>query len=55
MKKFTMTGMVIGSLVGGYIPSIWGDGSFSMSSLLFAVIGGVIGIWAGYKIGQNFV
>ncbi len=55
MKKFTMTGMVIGSFVGSYIPSIWGDSSFSMTSMLFAFVGGIIGIWAGYKIGQNFV
>jgi len=55
MKKFTMTGMVIGSLVGSYIPSIWGDSSFSMTSLLFAVIGGSVGIWSGYEIGQKFV
>jgi len=55
MKKFTMTGMIIGSFIGSYIPALWGDGSFSMSSMLLGVIGGVAGIWAGYKIGQNFV
>jgi len=55
MKKFTMTGMIIGSLVGSYIPSIWGDGALSMSSILFAAIGGLVGIWAGYRIWQNFV
>jgi hypothetical protein len=49
-KKIIMVGMVVGSFAGSYIPLIWGDSAFSMSSLLFGALGGFIGIWAGYKV-----
>jgi uncharacterized membrane protein YeaQ/YmgE (transglycosylase-associated protein family) len=52
-KKFIMLGMVVGSFVGSYIPLIWGDSAFSMSSILFGVVGGIIGIWAGFKIAER--
>ncbi len=50
MKKFVMTGMILGSLAGGYVPLIWGGSAFSMSSILLAAGGGFAGIWVGYKL-----
>jgi len=44
--------MFIGSTFGSYIPSLWGAGIFSFSSLLFATLGGFAGIWVGFRIGQ---
>ena len=38
--------------VGGYVPMLWGASSFSLSSLLFGVIGAVAGIWAGVRIAE---
>ncbi len=49
-KKFITLGMVIGSFAGSYIPSIWGAGMFSISSLVFGTLGGILGIWVGYKV-----
>jgi hypothetical protein len=47
-KKLIMLGMVAGSIAGGYLPSLFGfDGL--MISLLGSYIGGIIGIWIGYK------
>jgi gas vesicle protein len=47
-KKMIMLGMVIGSIVGGYLPALFGfDGL--MVSLFGSLIGGIIGIWMGYK------
>jgi hypothetical protein len=54
MKKTVMTGMVIGSFAGSYIPLMWGDSMLSMSPLFFGALGGFIGIWAGYQIGKNW-
>lgn len=54
-KKRIMTAMVIGSLIGGYIPSLWDDSMlsmFSLSSVIFGAIGGFLGIWIGYKLGE---
>jgi hypothetical protein len=48
-KKLIMLGMVAGSIVGGYLPALFGfDGM--MVSLLGGSIGGIIGIWIGYKL-----
>ncbi len=44
--------MIIGSAVGGFIPALWGEGFFSFSSIILSAVGGVLGIWAGYKISR---
>jgi hypothetical protein len=47
-KKMIMLGMVVGSIAGGYLPALLGlDGL--MVSLSGSSIGGIIGIWLGYK------
>jgi hypothetical protein len=47
-KKLIMLGMVAGSIAGGYLPTLLGlDGL--MVSLLGSSVGGIIGIWIGYK------
>ena len=47
-KKLIMLGMVVGSIAGGYLPALFGlDGL--MVALLGSFIGGIIGIWIGYK------
>jgi hypothetical protein len=38
--------------VGGYVPVLWGASSFSVSSVLFGVVGAVVGIWAGVRIAE---
>lgn len=43
--------MFIGSSVGSSIPSFWGDGYLSLSSVLLGGVGALIGIWIGYRIG----
>jgi len=45
--------MTIGSIIGGYIPTLWGAGLISYSSVLFSGIGAIAGIWIGYKL-SNF-
>ena len=42
--------MFIGSTIGGFIPMIWGDMSMGMSAVIFGAIGGIGGIYVGYKI-----
>ncbi len=47
-KKMIMLGMAICSIAGGYLPALFGyDGL--MASLLGSFIGGIIGIWIGYR------
>lgn len=49
-KGPTYTGAFIGGLIGSFIPSLWGAGQFSMSSLVFFMIGGFFGIWIAYRL-----
>jgi len=42
--------VTLGSVVGGFIPSLWGDSMFSYASIFSSTIGGVVGIWAGMRI-----
>jgi hypothetical protein len=45
-------GMFAGSTIGSYIPLLWGGSFFSLSSILFSVIGGILGIVIGYRISK---
>lgn len=51
-KKLIWGGMFIGSAIGGYFPLLWGDSVFSFSSVILTAIGGFLGIWVGFKLGQ---
>lgn len=42
--------MAIGSAIGGYIPTLWGAGFLSISSVLLTALGGMLGIWLGFKL-----
>jgi uncharacterized membrane protein YeaQ/YmgE (transglycosylase-associated protein family) len=49
-KKMILLGMVVGSIVGGYLPSLFGIDDLSLISILGSVIGGMLGIWIAYKL-----
>ncbi len=51
-KKIIYIGMVIGSVVGGYLPTIFGIGAFSITSVFCGGLGGIIGIWLAWKISR---
>jgi uncharacterized membrane protein YeaQ/YmgE (transglycosylase-associated protein family) len=51
-KVMIMIGMVVGSTLGSWLPSLWGASWLSMTSLLLGTVGGFAGIWAGYKISR---
>ncbi len=49
-KPLIYLGLFIGSTIGSFIPSLWGAGYLSMSSILLSMFGGMIGMWLGYKL-----
>jgi hypothetical protein len=51
-KKLIWIGLIVGSTAGGYVPTLFGVGLFSLWSVVGSTVGGVAGIVAGYKLGQ---
>jgi hypothetical protein len=49
-KGVVMLGMFIGSTAGSYIPILFGASFLSMASLIGSAIGGILGIYIGYKL-----
>lgn len=43
-------GAIVGSVIGGYLPALWGAGPFSMSGILFSALGAIIGVIGFYKL-----
>ena len=43
-------GLFVGSTIGSIIPNLWGAGMFSLSSILLGGLGGLVGIYAGFKM-----
>jgi len=53
-QKFAvMTGMIIGSIVGGYVPVLWGADFLSYWGIVTSTIGALLGIYVGYKLLQS--
>jgi uncharacterized membrane protein YeaQ/YmgE (transglycosylase-associated protein family) len=48
-KTMVMIGMVIGSTIGGYLPTLFGAHMISYWGLLGSTIGGIIGIYVAFK------
>ncbi len=48
-KKVYYVAAFIGSTIGGFIPTIWGAGFLSLSSLFFSGFGGILAIIFVYK------
>ena len=51
-NKLVWIGLFIGSSVGGFLPSLWDSSLISMAGIFGSAIGGIIGIWAGWKLGE---
>lgn len=50
MKHSIWIGMVAGSTIGGFIPSLWGAGILSFSSIFLSALGGIAGIIIAFKL-----
>jgi len=48
-KKTYYLAAFIGSVIGGYIPKLWGAGFLSFSSVILSAVGGILGIVVVYK------
>lgn len=51
-KKMVWVGVFVGSTIGSYIPKLWGESLFSLSSIIFSALGAFLGIYIAYKLYQ---
>ena len=49
MRSTIWLGILIGSTLGGLIPSLWGDGIFTYSSVLLSELVLFVGLWVDSK------
>jgi len=52
-KKFVWIGFFLGSSLGNVLPLLWGGDAISLSGFLLSILGGIAGIWIGYRWGQS--
>jgi hypothetical protein len=52
-KKFIWLGFFVGSTIGNMLPTIWGGSVMSISGFVLAILGGIGGMWVGYRWGQS--
>lgn len=53
-KTCVWLGFFIGSTIGSYLPLLFGQDFFSLWSVILSAIGGLLGIWAGYRLGEDY-
>jgi uncharacterized membrane protein YeaQ/YmgE (transglycosylase-associated protein family) len=49
-KGPTYIGGFVGSFGGSLLPGLWGAGQLSILSMLFFLIGGIVGVWLAYRL-----
>jgi hypothetical protein len=42
----------LGGGVGSYVPALWGGSMLGAASLGLGVVGGIAGIWLGFRLAQ---
>jgi hypothetical protein len=51
-RRLIWIGAIAGSTLGGMLPGLWHASAFSLSGFAFSIIGGLAGIWAGWKLSR---
>lgn len=53
MKSVLMAGVLLGSVIGGGIPSLFGAGLFSMWGVVGSTVGAILGLWIAYRFASD--
>ena len=51
-KTLVFLGMIVGSIIGGYLPALFGVSLLSYTSIITSTVGGFLGMWVGFKLSQ---
>ncbi len=56
MKTLVWIGILVGGTIGGWAGAALDHGNwFGLWSILLGAVGSLVGIWAAYKINQNYL
>lgn len=56
MKLMIWIGITAGGLIGGWLGGLFDHGNMLGGwSILLGAIGSLVGVWAGYKVGKNYL
>ena len=47
-----MVTLTVGSVLGSYLPTLWLGNLRAQDDVLLGGIGGLVGIWVGYKLSR---
>ncbi len=53
-KKLIFLFLFLGSILGSYLPLLWGDSAFSPASIVWSALGSFAGISLGYTLGKRW-
>ena len=53
-RKILWMCITVGSTIGGYLPTVVGQGAFSLASFAGGIAGALAGIWAARRIDASF-
>jgi hypothetical protein len=53
-NKLIWLGVIVGSSVGGYAPTLFHRDAFSLWGVLGSTLGGLVGIWAGLRLADRW-
>ena len=51
-RKLIWLGAIVGSTAGGFLPMLWHASAVSLASMGLSTVGGVAGIWFGYRLSR---
>lgn len=52
-KTLVWLGVIVGSVLGQFVPTFFGISAFSLWAVIASAVGSIIGIILGIKIGNN--
>ena len=52
-KGLLMLGVIVGSLIGGYIPSLFGASFLSIWGIVGSTVGAIGGLWIAYRVAND--
>ena len=54
MKFLLYSSVLIFSTIGGYLPTLWHAGFFSLWGIVGGIVGTIVGIWVALKLNNYF-